>query len=268
MLRAFLLLFGSLVLIVLGGCHQPRPSSPLPASLRIMTYNIHHGRGQDGEINLKRLSEVIRAHGPDLVALQEVDRMTGRSGGVDQAAELGALTGMQVHYGAAMPYDGGEYGEAVLTTLEVRNVVVQALPHQPDREPRAALWVEVMPAANSSPVWFIATHLDHWDDPGDRRLQAQAIHDRWEEMGQPSAILAGDLNANPDSEVLSEILGSWKDAATKNPQPTYSATNPNLRIDYVLVQPPVEWRIRNVRTVMERIASDHLPVVVDLELNP
>ena len=63
--------------------------------MRILTYNIHHGEGLDGRIDLPRIAAVIAAQRPDLVALQEVDRNARRSGGVDQAAELGRLTGLQ-----------------------------------------------------------------------------------------------------------------------------------------------------------------------------
>ena len=62
--------------------------------LRVLSYNIHHGRGTDGAIDLPRIARVIAATRPDLVALQEVDRGTGRANGVDQADALGELTGL------------------------------------------------------------------------------------------------------------------------------------------------------------------------------
>jgi len=90
-----------------------------------MTYNIHHGRGADGEINLERIAEVITRAKPDLVALQEVDVKTRRSGGVDQAAKLGELTGMSHFFAEAMPFQGGGYGNAVLSRIvaEIRGII-------------------------------------------------------------------------------------------------------------------------------------------------
>ena len=58
---------------------------------------------------------------PDIVALQAVDQNTGRSNGVDQAAALGKLTGMKAVFSRAIDFDGGGYGNAVLTKLPVRS---------------------------------------------------------------------------------------------------------------------------------------------------
>ena len=73
-----------------------------PQVVRVMTYNIHHGEGSDGRFDLQRLAQIIRDADPDLVALQEVDRNTARSGGVDQIAELSRLTGMHSAFGKAL----------------------------------------------------------------------------------------------------------------------------------------------------------------------
>ena len=62
-----------------------------PARLRVLTFNIHHGRGADGQIDLARIARTVRAASPDLVALQEVDRNTSRSGGQDQLKQLAKL---------------------------------------------------------------------------------------------------------------------------------------------------------------------------------
>ena len=62
--------------------------------VRVLTYNIHHGEGLDGRIDLPRQAAIMTSAAPDLVALQEVDRGTARAGGVDQLAELARLTGM------------------------------------------------------------------------------------------------------------------------------------------------------------------------------
>src|SRR4030095_13030808 len=86
-----------------------------PTSLRLVTYNIHHGEGNDGSIDLPRLAHVTQSLHPDLVALQEVDIKTARTGQVDQAAELARLTGMHYVFGKAIDFDGGQYGNVVLS---------------------------------------------------------------------------------------------------------------------------------------------------------
>ncbi|MGK0353208.1 MAG: endonuclease/exonuclease/phosphatase family metal-dependent hydrolase, partial [Planctomycetota bacterium] len=60
-----------------------------------MTWNIHHARGLDGEVDIDRIAAEIRAAAPDLVALQEVDRGVRRTGGLDIPAALAERTGMQ-----------------------------------------------------------------------------------------------------------------------------------------------------------------------------
>ncbi|MCY2995293.1 MAG: hypothetical protein NTY19_46640 [Planctomycetota bacterium] len=93
----------------------PSGQAAEPLRIRVLTYNIQHGEGTDGKIDLARTAAVIKRLTPDLAALQEVDKATTRSRGVDQAAELGKLTGMHVAFGKAMDFAGGRYGEAILS---------------------------------------------------------------------------------------------------------------------------------------------------------
>src|SRR4051794_910403 len=85
-----------------------------PLRPRVLTYNIHHGEGTDGRLDLGRIAGVIKSCQADVVGLQEVDQATERSGGVDQAATLSELTGLHATFGKAIDYRGGAYGLAVL----------------------------------------------------------------------------------------------------------------------------------------------------------
>lgn len=89
-----------------GESQQKQPT------LRFVSYNIQHGEGMDGKINLKRIAEVIAKEKPDLVALQEVDKNCTRSGKRDIAKELGELLNMEFRFGKSMSFQGGEYGNA------------------------------------------------------------------------------------------------------------------------------------------------------------
>src|SRR4051812_30930666 len=84
----------------------------LPAEIRVVTYNIHHGEGTDKKFGLERIAKVVMAERPDIVALQEVDQGTKRASGVDQPAEFARLMGMEVVFGRNIPFDGGGYGTA------------------------------------------------------------------------------------------------------------------------------------------------------------
>ncbi|MFC1629488.1 endonuclease/exonuclease/phosphatase family protein [Gemmatimonadota bacterium] len=234
--------------------------------VRVLSYNIHHGEGVDGVFDLERLARVIREVDPDLVALQEVDRATTRSSGVDQAAELGRLTGLHSVFGKTMDFAGGGYGVAILSQWPILRVEDHMLPASEDREPRAALSVTVEFGENGREIVFISTHFDHTRDPVDRKAQALRINELFsDEIGQPM-ILAGDLNAPPESEPIGILLEDWSDAAVGDPRPTSPSDGQARRIDYVLYRPAGIWRVVDVRVLDEEIASDHRPLLAVLEL--
>src|SRR5207237_2406293 len=131
-----------------------------PLRLTVMTYNLHHCEGIDKNLDVERIARVIVSVKPDLVALQEVDRNTNRTGHVDQAALLAKLTKMHGFFGKAMDYDGGEYGDAVLSRFDVKDSRIVALPYKPleKHEPRAAVAIRCqMSGRGSGPL--IRPHL-------------------------------------------------------------------------------------------------------------
>ena len=93
-----------------------RPSDPSEPGIRIrvLTYNIHHGEGVDDVVDLERVAAVINSVSPDLVSLQQVERNTERTGGVDQTAILDGLTSMEGVFGHNLDFGGGGFGNAIL----------------------------------------------------------------------------------------------------------------------------------------------------------
>jgi endonuclease/exonuclease/phosphatase family metal-dependent hydrolase len=254
-----------LVALLLVGCtHHPSQ----PVRLNVLTYNVHHGAGGDKKLDLERIAGVIRACAPDLVALQEVDQGTQRTGSVDQSAELGRLSQLHPVFGSAMEYDGGKFGDAVLSRLPIVSSKVVALPFEPGnkREPRIAITATVR-LADGQEITFISTHLDHTRDPSDRLAQAQAINQTLGDLATP-AILAGDFNCEPSSLPMRELEKIWTFASNGDPAPTCPADQPKTKIDHVLVKPADRWRIIDARVLDDAIASDHRPVLVKLELLP
>ena len=233
---------------------KARASEDSGEKLRVLTYNIHHGEGMDRKFDYDRLAEIISALEPDIVALQEVDRKTGRSSGVDQAAHLGELTGMEHAYGRAMYYDGGEYGEAILSKHSFTDVKNYVLPFRYGLEPRVALAVQISPGNGLPELKFVGTHLCH--QRNDARVeQAQRINEVLPAEGDLPIILTGDLNARPDSEPMAELLTHrWTDAIA-----------PDSRIDYVLYRQDDPWQVAEVTIVDNTVASDHRPVLAVLE---
>jgi endonuclease/exonuclease/phosphatase family metal-dependent hydrolase len=228
-------------------------------SLRVMTYNIHHARGMDDVVDLPRIAAIIAAEEPDIVALQEVDRRMARTGGVDQPAELARLTGLTPIYGPAIVQDdGAEYGNMVLTRLEARELANVPMPG----EPRAALTLSCrMPGGVE--FLFVATHFDTKAEP---RSHAPRIIEQYLATHPPTpAILAGDLNIRPHVELMAELTTQWENATAGEEAPTIFPNGNGKQIDYVLYRPAEAWQVKNVRVLDEMVASDHMPVVVDLE---
>jgi endonuclease/exonuclease/phosphatase family metal-dependent hydrolase len=236
--------------------------------LRILTYNIHHGEGMDGKVDLERIAKVIRDARPDLVALQEVDRGTRRTGGVDQPAELARLTGMTVRFERNIPYQGGDYGNAVLTRLEIVRHENHLIPNTRPGEQRGALEVEVrVPAgeegAAPTSLRFFATHWAVSDET--ERLASAALLRRLTLTRKDTpAVLAGDLNAVPGSDVITEVLKTWGAPDAKDLL-TFPSLKPVRQIDYVLHHPKAGWRCIDARVLDASEPSDHRPLLVVLE---
>jgi len=108
-----------LISAVLSGCSSLTKSHELShdasSAIRVATYNIKHGRGMDGTLNLERTLVTLKTLNADIIALQEVDDQARRSGGVDQASWLAERLGMHAAYGAFMDFQSGRYGLAILS---------------------------------------------------------------------------------------------------------------------------------------------------------
>lgn len=245
-------------------------SSSLPAAepvqLRVLTYNIHHAEGTDQRLDLERIARIIRDLRPDLVALQEVDFMVERSGNVDQGAELAKQTGLRLVPGSNIVFQGGRYGNAVLSRWPVIAGKNHALPES-SSEQRGVLDVQISPDNGLPNIRFLATHLDHRPDDSERVASAAFINQLVEGQTGP-AILAGDLNATPESKVIKQLGTLWQNANEAQPIPTIPAGKPARQIDFVLYRPSERWKVVETKVIEEPIASDHRPLLVVLEWCP
>jgi len=259
----------SVVAVWVCGVHGEPDQADQPTQLRILCYNIHYGQGTDGRYDVKRLAAVIKKTKPDLVALQEVDVGVKRSGRVHQARRLGELTGMAVRFGPTQHYQGGLYGNAVLSRFPILDVVIHPLPYtestaQRITYPRGAIAVTVR-APNGKPLRFISTHFQH-NVPEDRLAEAKAINKLFAGDDKVPTILAGDMNATPDSEPIRELLKRWTNASDKAFAPTAPSQKPKSRIDYVFYRPSNVFRLAHAEVIAETEASDHRPVLAVLDI--
>lgn len=250
---------------------------PPKNSLRVMTYNVHICKGMDGKLSPERIARVIARYSPDVVALQEVDVRRQRTGGVDQAQQIARLLAMECHFQPAMHLEDERYGDCILTQLPLRLIKKDILPGPPKysrhfgrAEPRGALWVEV--EFNGMPVQIFNTHLGLSKVERLRQVEALLGED-W--MGSPGCssprVLVGDFNALPGSREIKLLSGVLADAQVKlpghKPKGTFFSRLPKARIDYVFVDHEVEVSDVHVpRSELTRLASDHLPLIVDLKL--
>ncbi len=230
---------------------QPERRGP---TLRVVTYNIHHGQGTDGKFDYQRQADLINSLSPDVVAVQEVDRGTNRASEDKQAEILGKLCEMQFAFGNAMHYDGGEYGEAILSKHPMTGAKTHSLPYRFGQEPRAALAVRIEPKGGLPPFAFVGTHLCHQSSET-RTEQAKQLNHLFSAVSEMPIVLAGDLNARPGSPPMQELLGKhWRDAIA-----------PASVIDYVLYRQADPWRVVETKIVDDLVASDHRPVLAVLE---
>jgi endonuclease/exonuclease/phosphatase family metal-dependent hydrolase len=263
-----------LALLALIGC-RPAPHAVAPgatADLRVVSYNIRAGTDLMGRPSLERLAALLDSVSPHIVFLQEVDRGTGRSGGVDQLAELARGTGLYPVFARTMAFDGGEYGTAILTRLPLLDTATVALPVAvPEElsaryyEPRALLHAIVETAAG--PLHLLGTHLDHHGPPFFRHPQLFQIlaHLAERVTAEEAVIFAGDLNAEPEAAEVRALslhyTDAWRECGSGEGR-TYPADRPLRRIDYVF--------LRGARcttaVVLDAQLSDHRPLLVDVRI--
>jgi len=263
---SFCLFLSALGLAWLPGCNSPDIT---PVVLRVMTYNIHHAEGLDGKVDLERIANVIRQSNADIVALQEVDKNTRRTGGIDMPADLARRTGMNIVFGANLDnYQGGQYGTAILSRFPIESHENHLLKQTREGEQRGVL--QAVLAVNQGQLLFICTHLDHTGDPAERLFSETQFADLFARHTGLPALLCGDFNDTPASELHKRLSKKWTDAwsiAGKSNGFTMGSANPTRRIDYIWLSSKKNFRVRWV-DVPRSEASDHLPLVAEIRFTP
>ncbi len=253
-----------LILVLCAGCSAPddlpRREPAGDDTLRILAYNIHHAEGMDEVIDLDRIAALILDYDPDLVAIQEVDSVTNRTGKVDQARELARMTKMEARFGRFMAYQGGAYGMAVLSKLPILETSNYILPEGP--EPRTALSIVVQLPDSRSSFRFIGIHFYRTEE--ERLAQANRLEEYLADEQHLPTILAGDFNSTPGSEVMEHLGLSWDIVDKGTDHFTFPSYGPDREIDFSLLKPAGQFEILSQRLIDEPVMSDHRPLFIEL----
>ena len=266
------IVWGVSVLYLVG--IEPAVAQEPSARFSVAVYNIHAGKDADGEDNLSRVTQFIRDHELDLILLQEVDRGTTRSGGIDQITLLADSLDYHWAFGETLAFQGGQYGIAVLSRWPLHADTLLRLPVDPPQEraggayePRGALYVVL-----NTPVGRLHVFNTHLDPSPNDHHRIQEVETLVQSATDPSAsngyvLIGGDFNSEPETRTISRMteIGFFDsfDLCGSGPGGTYPTTDPVKRIDYLFTS-------RNISCtealVVDYRASDHRPLVVSIEL--
>lgn len=229
------------------------------AVFRILSYNVRHGEGMDKRLDLLRTADVVKRANPTYAGLQEVDQMTSRVAGTNSCQLLSARCGVHATFGKAMPYRGGEYGNALLSREVPLSVKTYLLPPARKKlEPRALVMCEF------PDCWVGSMHLN-----GERSAENSAvplIRRAVEECAAKKPVfVTGDWNTLPDSDMLKRMK-EFLTILSRTDRRTMHHTK-GYCIDYVAVDTAhaKDFEVVGTDVIQELVASDHRPIYVDIK---
>lgn len=218
--------------------------------LRILSYNVRNAKGMDGQVNYDRVASVIKEASPTVVALQELDSATVRSGGKDVLKEIAGRVGMEYSFGASIDFNGGKYGIGILSQEKPLHLIRIPLP---GKEEKRSLLI-----AEFHDYFFCCTHFSL--TPEDQVRSAKIINEQIDRFDKP-VYLAGDFNSMPDAESIRILSDKWHLLSGKTF--TFPSDKPDRCIDYIFT---LQKRMKSlqVKIIPEAMASDHRPVFVEV----
>lgn len=114
---------------------------PETQSIKVVSYNIQYGRGQDGEVNLQRTIDTLKEINADIISLQEVERYSLSSGFEDQIQSIAKELGMNGVFFPSVAYPGMYYGNAILSRFPIKESFYHPLLNQ--HENRSVVLVDI-----------------------------------------------------------------------------------------------------------------------------
>ena len=238
--------------------------------MRIMTYNVDSGIGSDEQYDWRRSCELIRSVNPDVAALQEVAVRRPNCPPVDYPEAVAAELGMHYEYARTFFFDnGGFFGNMILSRFPLERIMEISLELPKEIEPRKALVVKVLAP---KPFCFISTHLPFQgeceDDDALRLECVKQIQRTLEQKALFPCILCGDLNNPPTAPALRFLHESWNVTNDLNDGKPTAKTGKYgwQQIDFICCRPQEAFRILSNRRIEDYVASDHYPIVAEMEI--
>lgn len=222
--------------------------------LTVCSWNIHHGAGMDGRVDLGRIAGALHDAGAHVAGLQEVEVAAIRSRFVNQPRSVAKRLGMHAAFGSSFRLPvAGEFGNALVSRFRLRHSDIHAMPS--GKEPRT-----VMEAHLETEAGLVAVFTTHWGlDDGERSNQARECVRRVEAFGG-AALLLGDLNEEPDGPSIAILRNAGLVSLGPN-EHTYPADDPTRLLDYIWGTPG--WKALDAYA-MPVLGSDHRPVVAEV----
>jgi endonuclease/exonuclease/phosphatase family metal-dependent hydrolase len=240
-----------------------------PIVLKIMSYNVHACKGRDGKVNPRRIASVIERHNPDILALQEIDA----NDTYHQAKEIANMLSMNYHYHSSVLLKTGLHGNAIFSRFNLKLIKRGSLPSligTPLLEKRGALWVEVN--VHGRKVQVINTHLSLFPPEGMLQVKNLLGQD-W--LGHPACqapvIFCGDFNSLINSRIFKTVSRAFHSIHFDAPRYQHLKTFPSYfplgLVDHIFLGQGIKAvKIEAPNTHLEKTASDHLPLIVEVRL--
>lgn len=229
----------------------------------VMAWNVHFAVNAEGGVDPEALADSIAAQHADVVLLQEVTRGWTLAGGLDLATWLSNRLGMHI---AFAPAADRQFGNAVLSPAELRDVDVHALPYGDGPQKRSA--VSALANVGDSAVRVTSVHLQHSVSNAPTRLhQVESLLSHLTGTGIRGApgVIGGDFNAEPGSAEMQTMTSghylSAVDIAGDPAELTSPNPDPVRRIDWILGR-----GVTFVHAdVLDDPTSDHRPVIAEVD---
>ena len=226
--------------------------------MKFATYNIAGGAGWSGykvTTDYKLITEDILESGAEVVGLQEVDMGTKRNGGKNTVGEIMAHSKWYGFFAKAVPMDGGDYGNAIISKYPIIKAEIIRLPFRTDKEEKRCVLRAVLDLGDECLDVFV-THTDQ----GSIFLQLGKIWELAKECKK--FVLLGDFNYTDKEEGSAFDIFEGCDKANSFENKIVTTLD-GYSFDNILA--PSQMGVTNA-SVIETGHSDHLMLVADVEV--